>query len=64
MKVQLLSYVAVARLLDCETRQVRHLVRKGLLAPPLVCEGLGPRFLETDVTAYLGHNGAAAETNR
>jgi hypothetical protein len=59
-KVRLLSCDAVARLLDCEERQVRRLVRKGLLAPPLACEGLGPRFRETDVAAYLGYNEVTA----
>jgi hypothetical protein len=52
-KTGLLTYADVEDMLSCSNDKVRAMVKAGILKEPQWYEGLGVRFWEDDVLAYV-----------
>ncbi len=48
-----MSYADVAEALSCSTSTIKRLWHKGTLPAPVEVDGLGPRFLEDEIAAYI-----------
>jgi excisionase family DNA binding protein len=54
-----LTYADVAEALACHASTVKRLWHRGILPAPVEVEGLGPRFLEDEIAAYIARTRTA-----